>query len=145
MSARTPTTPSERQPVPMPRPAADQAPRGDISARSAIVLFFAVGSLIYLGWILRNALLLIYFSIVVAVLLTPFVDRVAQLRVGRWRLGRGMGILLLAMVCAGLLTLFFVFAVPPIQRDATQMVRDLPRIISDLAHKAGNLPVVNRI
>jgi predicted PurR-regulated permease PerM len=135
---------ADRQPLEMPRTGEAAAARS-MSTRAAIMLFFTLGLLFYVGWVLRHALLLIYFSIMVAVLLTPFVDRVAGIRMGRWRVGRGMGILLLALVCAGALALFFLFALPPIRRDAMQMFHDLPRIFSNLVHKLGNLPYVNKI
>jgi predicted PurR-regulated permease PerM len=147
---RQPTT--DPQPIAMPRPPAAtgevagvESPRRDISTRGAIVLFFAVGLLLYLAWYLRSALLLIYMAIMVAVLLTPFVTWVERRRIGRWHPGKGLGVLLLALIFAGAITIFLLFAVPPIERDAVQMSRDLPRMISTAAHHLGNLPYVNRI
>src|SRR5262245_6968503 len=100
--------PGETRPISMPRPAAPEqaAPKRDISTRAAIVLFFAVGVLLYLAWYLREALLLIYFSIMVAVVLTPSVGWVGRLRIGRWHPGKGVGVLLLALVFAGALAVF---------------------------------------
>ncbi len=128
----------------MPRPAAPE-PRRDISTRAAIVLFFAVAVLLYVAWYLRDALLLIYFSIMVAVLLAPFVSWVERRRIGRWHPGKGVGVLLLAVIFAGALAIFLLFAVPPIQRDAVQMSRDLPRLLSTALHRLGNLPYLDRI
>ena len=142
--------PAEGQPITMPRTPAGvspvvEAPRRDIGTRAAIVLFFAIGLLLYVAWYLRSALLLIYFSIMVAVLLTPFVSWVERRRIGRWHPGKGIGVLLLAVIFAGAVTVFLLFAVPPVERDAVQMSRDLPRMVSTAAHHLGNLPYVNRI
>src|SRR5437868_8993159 len=148
-SPRTATPPIEMTVV--PRPAAIGSDdvllqrRRDVSTRGAIVLFFAIATLLYVAWYLRNALLLIYFSIMVAVLLTPFVNWVQRWRMGRWHPGKGIGVLLLAVIFAAALAIFFLFAAPPIERDASQMSRELPRTLSDVAHRAGNLPYVNRI
>src|SRR5919201_6113327 len=99
--------------------------QSEISTRAAIVLAFAIGLLLYVGWYLRHALLLIYSAAILAVLLTPFVTWVSRWRIGKFRMSKGVGVLLLAIILAGLIALFALVALPPIVRDARQMSHDL--------------------
>src|SRR5438067_5057114 len=122
-----------------------RAYQSDISTRSAIVLAFAIGLLLYVAWYLRNALLLIYFSAMVAVLLTPFVTWVSRWRIGRFQLSKGAGVLLMAGIVAALVALFALVALPPVVRDATQMSHDLPRLLSVLTSKLQGLPFAKNL
>jgi predicted PurR-regulated permease PerM len=119
--------------------------QSEISTRSAIVLAFAIGLLLYVGWYLRHALLLIYFAAIVAVLLTPFVAWVSRWRIGKFQMSKGVGVLLLAIILAGLVALFALVALPPIVRDARQMSHDLPRLLSTLTSKLQGLPFAKNL
>jgi predicted PurR-regulated permease PerM len=115
------------------------------SHKSAIALALLTAMLLYVGWYLRKALLLIYFAMVVAMLLLPFVDRVARVRIRRWRAGRAVGVIVLAIGLAGVVALFVFVMLPPILHDARSMVTQLPQMLADFKKDHPNLPFVNKL
>jgi predicted PurR-regulated permease PerM len=113
--------------------------------KPAIVMALLLGMLIYIGWYLRHALLLVYFSIVIAALLGGFVDRITRWRIGRWHPTRGVGVLVLAAALAGVVALFIFVMLPPILRDARAMVTQLPQMLQNLKEHYGGLPFVKKL
>ena len=106
------------------------------------LLLAAVGIaiLLYVAFVVRTALLLIFVSIIFAIIFLPCVEWIQRWRVRRWSPGRGTAILFfLAMVVTGI-AVFLAFAVPPIARDANELTRDLPQNLQSLAQKAQQLP-----
>ncbi len=96
----------------------------------AVVLAFALGIALWLVYLLRGALILIYLSIVFAVVLEPAVDTVQRLRIRRWSPGRGSAILIIVAGTFLAIVLFLVFALPPIIRDTQQLITELPEKLS---------------
>lgn len=114
-------------------------------ARRVILLVFALGLLSYLVWVLRNALLLIYISVVFAVVLTPAVDRVNRFGIGRWHPGRAASILLIVGGVLVLLVVFLLFALPPVIADIEQLILHLPERIQKVQHDLRSVPFINRL
>ena len=72
------------------------------SLRSDIVFAFSVAIALYLAWLLRKVLVLLYVSALLAVVLQPLVLWVGNLRVGRYRPFERISIfILLAFVIGG--------------------------------------------
>ena len=94
--------------------------------RQAILFFFGVGLLFYLAWVLREALLLIWVAVMVAVLFTPLINWICRLRIRNWHPSRGTGLVILLFVVALVAGLFFWLAFPPILRDMHNASRELP-------------------
>ncbi|HVX67098.1 MAG TPA: AI-2E family transporter [Bryobacteraceae bacterium] len=111
-----------------------------------IVLFvFSLALAGGVAYYVRGALLLVYVSIVFAVVLSPAVDRVHQVHIGRWRPGRGAAMLL---IISGLLVLaaaFLLFVLPPIVGDIQDLGRRLPEHLRRLNAGIKNLPFGDRI
>lgn len=110
------------------------------SRRSDILLILAVGLGVYLAYRVRNVLLLIYVAALFAVVLTPALGAVQRLGVGRWRPGRGTALVALILAGLGLMTLFFVFALPPIFHDVQGLAQDWPSKVGALSDRIRRLP-----
>ena len=104
----------------------------------AIALFLAL--LLYIAYVVRTAALLIFVSIVFAIIFSPWVEWIQGWHVRRWSPPRGAAILILIAIILAALTIFLIFAVPPIARDTKQMTRDLPQNVTDLQQKVRQFP-----
>lgn len=107
-------------------------------SKSAVVLFFLLGVLVYLAYILRETLLLLWVSILVAVLFTPIVDWISSWSIKGRHPGPGMSLLILFVGVFAALGLFIWLAVPPIVRDARGLAQQLPEHVRrwvDWAHQ----------
>jgi predicted PurR-regulated permease PerM len=108
--------------------------------RSDILFFFGVLLVLWAAYAVRDVLLLIYVSALFAVVVSPAIGGIRRLRIGRWRPGRGFAILLLILILALGCTLFMVFAVPPVYRDARQFAADWPQHMASLSERMQRLP-----
>lgn len=115
------------------------------SARSNILFFFAVAIALYVAWLAREVLLLLYFSALFAVVLMPVVRSIMTLKIGRWRPSEGVAILLLFVVGLLATVLFCAFAIPPVARDLNEFSKELPTRAPRMLEAIRNLPLVNRL
>jgi predicted PurR-regulated permease PerM len=113
--------------------------------RSHIVLAFAIAVGLALAYVLRGPLVLIYVSIIFAVVFTPIVDKIARARVGKWSPGKGLSILILIVTVLLALSLFLALAAPPIVNDAQGLSTDVPSRVRGLQEKVGKLPLGDKI
>jgi len=115
------------------------------SAQANILFAFGVALALYTAWHVRQELVLIYVSALFAVVLMPVVRGITMLRIGKWSPGRGMAILLLLLGAAGAVTIFVVFALPPVIRDLHEFVRELPTRGPALLARIRRLPFSQRV
>jgi predicted PurR-regulated permease PerM len=117
----------------------------DSSRRSDIV--FAVGLVVALliAYYLRHALLLIYVSILFAIVLTPAVRFIQRLSIGRWHPGKGLAILLLLISLLVLVGVFIGIVIPPIVRDTHEFASDLPSRLPEMMERLRKIPALNRL
>lgn len=112
----------------------------------AIILFaFGVGIALYFAYILHDVLVVIYVSALFAVVLMPLVRGVMKLHIGRWSPGRGMAVLIIVLLTAGSLTVFFAFALRPAFRDLREFIRELPQRGPQFFARIQDLPVLRDI
>jgi predicted PurR-regulated permease PerM len=104
----------------------------------AFGLFLAC--LLYIAYVVRTALLLIFVSIIFAIIFSPWVRWIQRWRVRSWSPGRGAAILILSAIVLAGITLFSAFAVQPIANSAQQMTKDLPQNLESLQQKVRQLP-----
>ncbi len=100
--------------------------------RSAILFCFGVGILLYLCFVLRRALLLIYVSVLVAVLLYPLVEWIRRIRIRKWRPGVGSAVLLLFGGVLGAIVLVLVFFAPRLLGDMKNIQHIWPQRIDQI-------------
>jgi predicted PurR-regulated permease PerM len=113
--------------------------------RSDIVFTFLLALGIYLAWLVRDVLVLIYVSALFAVVLMPIVRFIMKLRIGAWQPGRGSAIVILFLAVAGFATLFFVFALPPVVRDVREFISELPTRGPQLLSRVRRIPFMQRV
>src|SRR3954452_24892051 len=113
--------------------------------RSDILFAFGVMVALAIAWYIRDVLLLIYVSALFAVVLGPGVQWVQKLHIGKWHPNRGVAMILLLGAFLALITIFFVFALPPIFRDIQQFSTDLPSKIQRLQDRMQQLPFARHI
>ena len=115
------------------------------SHRSDILFAFGVALAIVLAYFLRHVLLLIYVSVLFAVVLDPAVDAIQRLHLGRWRPNRGIALLVIILAGLAFIALFVGFALPPIVQDAQDLAVVWPQRAKELYERIRDLPLVHTI
>ena len=119
------------------------APKSAPSIRVNIIFAFALAFAIYVVWLLRNALVLLYVSALFAVVLTPVVRATSRLRIGRWHPFHGAtAIFFLLLIVAGALTAFGFLALPPVIRDLQALNGEIPTRLPVLLARFKQIPFV---
>ena len=116
------------------------------TTRANIVFAFAMALTLYLAWLVRDALVLLYVSALSAVVLSPVVRATSDLRVGRWRPFRGPAAILFLVVALALVVVAFgSLAFPPIVRDLQTFSGEMPGRLPSLLAKLQRIPFSSRI
>jgi len=114
--------------------------------RGHIVFAFALAFAIYLAWLLRSVLILIYVSALFAVILSPIVRATSRVRIGRWRPFQGSAaIFFLLLLVAGAVTAFGYLAFPPVIRDLQAVHAEMPGRIPALLARIKQIPIIDRL
>jgi predicted PurR-regulated permease PerM len=79
------------------------------SARSNILFAFAVALLLWLLYLVRDVVMLVYVSALFAVVVTPALEAMQRARIGRWHPSRAVALVVLLVVGLGALSLFGIF------------------------------------
>jgi predicted PurR-regulated permease PerM len=120
-----------------------QLSRSQHTLRSNIVFTFILAAAIYVAWLVRDVLVLLYVSALFAVVLTPVVRATGRLRIGRWLPFQGSAaILFLLVIVAAALTAFGFLAFPPVIRDLQSFSSEVPARVPALLDKAQRIPFV---
>ena len=112
--------------------------------RGYILFAFAVALGLALAWRLRAVLELVYVSALFAVVLMPLVQNIMHLRIGKWSPSRPVAIVTLVFSVFLALTLFLIFALPPVMHDIQHFAADLPRRIPPLIARIKSLPLADK-
>jgi predicted PurR-regulated permease PerM len=124
----------------------DRADRStQVSAVRGYILFtFAIVLGLALAWRLRAVLELVYVSALFAVVLMPIVQNIMHLRIGKWSPSRPLAIVTLVFSVFLTLTLFLIFALPPVMHDIQHFAADLPRRIPAVIARIKGLPFADK-
>jgi predicted PurR-regulated permease PerM len=112
------------------------------SVRGYILFAFAIAIAIYLAWILRDVLVLLYVSALAAIVLMPVVRGVQRIRIHKRHAGHGIAILIIMVALVGSVTLFLILTLPPVVRELSTFVKALPGRSPAFLQKIENLPVL---
>jgi predicted PurR-regulated permease PerM len=115
------------------------------SRRSEIVLAFAIALGLVLCYVLRKPLVLIYVSIIFAVIFAPIVEKIRRVRIVRWCPSRGAALLIFIAAVLLAIGAFIALAMPPIVNDAQGLSHDLPQRLNQLADRIRQLPFGDRL
>jgi predicted PurR-regulated permease PerM len=115
------------------------------SVRSNIMFAFAVGLALYLAWLLRHVILLIYVSALFAVVLKPLVCYISDLRIGRWKPFRRVAIVVLIFMIFAALGGFVFLALPPALDDLSDFAKEMPTRLPQILDNLKRLPFLGHI
>src|SRR5262249_48582290 len=107
--------------------------------------FCGVLVVLWTAYTVRDVLLLIYVSALFAVVISPAIGLIQKIRVGRWRPGRGFAVIFLILLMVLGITLFMVFAFPPIYHDARQFAADWPNHLASLSEEIRHIPFGGKV
>ncbi|MBB5055676.1 putative PurR-regulated permease PerM [Granulicella aggregans] len=75
----------------------------------------------------------------------PIVNRICQIKIRGWQPSRPIGIVIMLLAVGLALSLFFLIALPPVTRDLSQFLTDLPQRIPLAAAKLKHLPMADKL
>jgi predicted PurR-regulated permease PerM len=110
------------------------------SLRNDIVFTIALLAVLAAAWTIRNILLLVYVSALFAVVLSPAIELIRRMHIGKWRPGRGGAILVLILAGIGLVAGIGLLILPPIYRDLHAFAVDLPHRTAGVLARMRSLP-----
>jgi|RhiMetdeSRZDD1v2_1073273.scaffolds.fasta_scaffold107154_4 predicted PurR-regulated permease PerM len=113
--------------------------------RSAVLFTFALGLALYVAYLVRDVLLLVYVSALFAVVISPGIRIVRRIHIGKWRPSRGLSILIILVFGLGLLGLLLAFVIPPIYRDAEALATAWPQHLAALSQKIRSFPFARNL
>lgn len=113
--------------------------------RADILFTLAVLGALYAAYIVRGVLLLIYVSALFAVVLSPVIQLIGRIHIGKWRPGHGIALLILIFGLATVLTLFLVFALPPLFHDTRSLSAEWPKRLAEISNKARSIPFLESL
>ena len=108
--------------------------------RSNILFTFFVAILLLIAWHVRAVLFLVYISALFAIVISPAINFVRRLSIRGHHPGRGVAIVIILVTGFGLLTLFFIFALPPIFHDVREAATDAPARIAEVSQRLKQVP-----
>jgi predicted PurR-regulated permease PerM len=124
----------------------NQPARKPSSVRGTILFAFAVALALYVAWLIRGVLVLLYVSALFAVVLSPIVQATTRIRIGRWKPFHGStAILILLLAVAGAFAVFGFFALPPVINDLQALTGELPARIPAILAKVREVPYADRL
>jgi predicted PurR-regulated permease PerM len=124
----------------------NQSAQSKESVRGTILFVFAVALALYVAWLIRGVLALLYVSALFAVVLSPIVRATTRIRIGRWKPFHGsMAILILLLAVAGAFAVFGFFALPPVINDLQALTGELPTRVPAILAKVREIPYADRL
>ena len=115
------------------------------SVQGYIVFAFACGLVLALAYLMREILLLLYVSVLFAVVLSPVIRGIMRLHIRKWHPGKGLAILLLLLSVAAAAALFFSFAMPPVVHDLQALFVELPTRGPQVLDQLHRVPFISHI
>ncbi len=113
--------------------------------RGHILFTFALAIGLYVAWLLRDVLTLIYVSALFAVVLMPVVRVVQRIHIGKRHLSHGVAILLITALVVGAIGGFIFLTLPPLIHEVTSLVRTLPDSSPAFLQRLNRLPVLRDV
>ncbi|MGO8933242.1 MAG: AI-2E family transporter [Terracidiphilus sp.] len=124
----------------------NQSAQSKQNVHGHILFFFAVALALYVAWLIRGMLALLYISALFAVVLSPVVQATSRIHIGRWKPFHGStAILILLLAVAGAFAVFGFFALPPVINDLQSLAGELPNRLPGILDKIKEIPYADRI
>lgn len=108
--------------------------------RHDLIVAVLFGLALYILWVVRHTLLLIFISILFAIVFMPAIRAIQRWRIYHWRPGRGAAILILLLCVIGVIAIIATFMLPPIIGDIQHLIQDVPSQLHQFADRVKHLP-----
>ena len=105
----------------------------------------AILLLLALMWVAKDVLLLIYVSALFAVVLNPAIEAVRRVHIGHWWPSRPTAILIIIAIAGMAITLFLIFALPPVINDFDTISTNFPKRVAELTQKLHRVPSLGKL
>lgn len=128
-----------------PAPAANSDAARARNARELVVLVLALGVVVVLVWYLRGLVLLLYASVLFAVMVTPAVTWIESRRIGEWKPPRGLAVALVAMAAVAGVVGLLVILVPPLIAQGSNLATLWPAAADGMLRAARKLPDLHNL
>jgi predicted PurR-regulated permease PerM len=116
------------------------------NTRGNIVFALALGLGLYIAWLIRTELFLLYVAALFAVVLSPAIRAVSAVRMGRLRPFQGSwAVFFLVLAVAALIAAFCALAFPPVIRDLQGFSGEMPTRLPALLDKFQRVPFSSMI
>jgi predicted PurR-regulated permease PerM len=116
-----------------------------MTPRGVVLFAFGVAIALYLAYLLRTELVVIYVSAMFAVVLMPLVRGVMKLHIRQWHPGRGMAVFIIVLLTVGSLGAFFGIGLRPAFKDLREFVRELPERGPQFFARMQQLPILRSV
>jgi predicted PurR-regulated permease PerM len=116
-----------------------------LGPRGMVLFTFAVGIGLYLAWLLRDVLVVIYVSALFAVVLMPLVRGMMMFHIKRWHPSRGMAVMSMILLTVGGLALLLFVGLRPAFYDLRDFLKKLPTEGPQLFAKMQQVPILRDI
>lgn len=113
--------------------------------RSDIVFAFGLALVCYVAWLIRDVLVLLYVSALFAVVLTPVVRVISEIRIRGRQPFRRSALILLLLVAAASLAAFAALALPPVIRDLHGFAADMPSRLPGMVDRLKHIPFAQNL
>ena len=113
--------------------------------KTDVIFLFFCGFLAYGLWLARHTILLVYISIVFAIVFLPAARAIRRLKVGGRSPGRGTAVLILFACFFVVIGIVTGFMLPPILEDTREFARDMPSQLDQLSSRLRKLPLGERL
>ena len=114
--------------------------------RAPVVFVFSLALALYVAWLVRDVLALLYVSALFAVVLSPVVRATSSLRIGRRQPFQGSAaIFILLLALAAALTTFGFLALPPVIGDLQSLSAELPTRAPAILARLKQVPFANHL
>ncbi|MEO6829060.1 MAG: AI-2E family transporter [Acidobacteriaceae bacterium] len=110
--------------------------------RGDILVAFAVAIALYLAWLLRDILVLLYVSALFAVVLMPVVRAVQRVQIGKRHPSHGLSIFIITVALIAAISGFLILTLPPVVHQVKSFVQGLPNRSPAFLDKLQRLPVL---
>lgn len=101
--------------------------------------------MLYVIWVIRHTVLLIYISILFAVIFSPTVKGIQSIRIRRRSPSRGVAIVILIACVAAVLAVVVFVMLPPMLQQTQSLLHYLPIGLEQLMRRAQQLPFGHRL
>lgn len=115
------------------------------SVRGDVLFTFAIALGLYVAWLVRDVLVLLYVSALFAVVLMPVVRGVQRIRIRNWQPSHGVAIMIIMVALIGGVTGFLILTLPPVVREVTTFVQRLPGSSPAFIQKLESMPLLRHV